>query len=464
MGFYFYPRGGSAQVARYLCRALAGGPWEALLFSGSSGEPSEVSNAERFYAGLGCESLDYSPAQLRWLNGGDSMDGLVPMHASYERKHDVADCIFFELDDAAFNRQVASWVAFFRSHAVVHPTIVHLHHLTPMHEAVRAVWPDVPVVTHLHGTELKMLALSSDDTSGVRHPAREDRWVARLERWAGQSARVIVVSKQDELLVRQLLPVPTAKVVTITNGVDTHVFAPRPKSRRQRLEMWRSCLVDDPQGWRPGGAPGSITYQPNDMAAFVDDDGADVPVVLFAGRFMTFKRVGLLVEAFHEMNTTSACRSVLVIAGGFPGEWEGEHPFETVHRLGVRNVFFTGWRDHSGLAEMLNCSDIFAAPAVDEPFGLVYLEAMASGLPPIATNTGGPLSFINVDASRPSGWLVPPDDTAALVAALSEAVSQPGERLRRGARAAQFVRRHYSWAACARAIGVLYDEVAAENV
>ena len=38
---------------------------------------------------------------------------------------------------------------------------------------------------------------------------------------------------------------------------------------------------------------------------------------------------------------------------------------------------------------------------------------MSAGLPPIATNTGGPQSFINVDPLRPTGWLVPPDDVAA---------------------------------------------------
>ena len=88
--------------------------------------------------------------------------------------------------------------------------------------------------------------------------------------------------------------------------------------------------------------------------------------------------------------------------------------------------------DHDELSEALNCSDIFAAPSVDEPFGLVYLEAMASGVPPIATSTGGPLSFINIDPVHPTGWLVPPDDHAALTRALVEAVSDAGERKARG--------------------------------
>ena len=131
-------------------------------------------------------------------------------------------------------------------------------------------------------------------------------------------------------------------------------------------------------------------------------------------------------------------RSVLVIAGGFPGEWEGEHPYDTVRRVGAEDVFFVGWRDHNELAEILRCSDVFAAPSVDEPFGLVYLEAMAAGLPPIATNTGGPASFINVDPGQPTGWLVPPDDVRR-PRAPSPRRSPIRSSPRSGNRAAQFV-------------------------
>ena len=69
MGFYFFPRGGSAQVARYLCRALAGGPWDPMLFAGSLGTASEFSNAGRFFGGVRCRSLDYTPAADRWADG-----------------------------------------------------------------------------------------------------------------------------------------------------------------------------------------------------------------------------------------------------------------------------------------------------------------------------------------------------------------------------------------------------------
>jgi glycosyltransferase involved in cell wall biosynthesis len=179
---------------------------------------------------------------------------------------------------------------------------------------------------------------------------------------------------------------------------------------------------------------------------------------------MGFKRVQLLIEAHHQMRSTTLHPSVLVIVGGFPGEWEGEHPHDTVQRLGAQDVFFAGWRDHDELAEILNCSDVFAAPAVDEPFGLVYLEAMAAGLPAIATSTGGPLSFINVDPDHPTGWLVPPDDVDATARALANAVSDHAERMDRGRRAARFVRHEFSWATAAESFTVLYNEMIDEHL
>ena len=100
---------------------------------------------------------------------------------------------------------------------------------------------------------------------------------------------------------------------------------------------------------------------------------------------------------------------------------------------------------------------------MEEPFGLVYLEAMVSGVPPIATKTGGPLSFINIDPDQPTGWLVPPDDVGALARALTDAVSKRPEQLARGARAAAFVADRYSWAAAATTFAQLYGELIDEH-
>jgi len=455
MGFYFYPRGGSAQVARYLSRALVGTRWEPTVLSGSLGSARERTHAGSFFSTLRCASLDYSPAVQSWAAGDDPMAATVPMHASYEDKPGVPDRAFARLDNDAFRLQVCSWKHFLGERLSTVPSVFHLHHLTPMHEAVHQLWPHVPVVTHLHGTELKMLAAHDRALSSCE-------WSSRMRLWAQRSARVVTVSAMDHQLAIDLLGVPVQRVVTIANGVDADVFAPRTLTLAERLACWQRWLVDDPRGWRPGEGEGSVRYTADDLSAFVDGAGSAVPVVLFAGRFLRFKRLQLLIEAHHALRGATGSAAVLVIVGGYPGEWEGEHPYDTVQRLGAEGVFFVGWRDHVDLAKALACSDVFAAPSVDEPFGLVYLEAMAAGVPPIATNTGGPCVFINVDPSRPTGWMVPPDDVAAITRALTEAVSEPLMRATRGRRAAKFVRERYSWAVAAGEFAQLYGAVVAE--
>ena len=263
MGFYFFPRGGSAQVARYLCRALAGGRWDPMLFAGSLGTASEYSNADRFFRGVRCQSLDYTPATDRWADGDDPMSAAVPMHASYEDKPGGPDRIFVDLDDAALARQVHSWTQLIAEHTVAAPSVVHLHHLTPIHEAVLALWPAVPVITHLHGTELKMLA-SVRDGSIPDRPGRFSRtWVERMQRWAGESGRLLVVSAQDRELALELLNVDRERVTMIANGVDTEVFSPR--------------VAQLPNGSRSGG-DGSSTILVAGVGAAPKDQSRTTPM------------------------------------------------------------------------------------------------------------------------------------------------------------------------------------------
>ena len=74
------------------------------------------------------------------------------------------------------------------------------------------------------------------------------------------------------------------------------------------------------------------------------------------------------------------------------------------------------------------------------------LEAMATGLPVLATRSGGFPSVVNVDPARPTGWLVPPDDLGALVDAMVEVIDRPGEVRTRGAAALAHARAELSWA------------------
>ena len=112
----------------------------------------------------------------------------------------------------------------------------------------------------------------------------------------------------------------------------------------------------------------------------------DKKVVLFVGRLAEKKGVTYLIEAMKQID------AVLVIVGD--GPLRGELQSQAKH-LGSNKVQFLSGKTHEELKTIYASSDIFAAPSVtakdgdQEGFGLVMLEAMASGLPVVANDSGG---------------------------------------------------------------------------
>ena len=112
----------------------------------------------------------------------------------------------------------------------------------------------------------------------------------------------------------------------------------------------------------------------------------DKKVVLFVGRLAEKKGVTYLIEAMKQID------AVLVIVGDGPlkGELQSQ-----AKQLEGNKVQFLGGKTHEELKTIYASSDIFAAPSVtakdgdQEGFGLVMLEAMASGLPVVANDSGG---------------------------------------------------------------------------
>ena len=205
-----------------------------------------------------------------------------------------------------------------------------------------------------------------------------------------------------------------------------------------------------------------MRYTEKDLLRFVNPrTGEAAPVLLFVGRFTEVKRIPLLVRAYARAKSRFSVPAPLVIWGGFPGEWEGEHPHTVAEEEGVKDVFFLGWRGHSQLGEGLACSDVMVMPSIDESFGQVFVEAMACGVPVIAANAGGPPSFINVEQGRPNGWLVEPDGLNSLADAMVEAVNDPQARAERAANGYEVTRRDYSWTTLAHRTAAVYEEAIA---
>ena len=113
MALYFYPRGGSAQVVRYLGGRLRKS-LRAQLYSGSPGQAGAATHAGIFYAGMKPIPLGYTAAELEWRKGGDPLRAEPPMHGSFEDRAGVADKFLARLSPGLAGRQVSAWRRLFR--------------------------------------------------------------------------------------------------------------------------------------------------------------------------------------------------------------------------------------------------------------------------------------------------------------------------------------------------------------
>jgi glycosyltransferase involved in cell wall biosynthesis len=447
MALMFFPRGGSSQVARYVARALPGAGWDVTLVAGSLGEEGEASHARTFFEGIDdLRIVDYTEAR----DAPDPLAADPPFQPSFEDRPDAPDRVFASVDDEAYERLVETWERVLADAGAADADVLHLNHLTPMNEAAARAFPDVPVIGHLHGTELLMLkAIDEGPPEGWDHAGK---WAERMRGWARGCERLLVLSPDAVERVPDLLGVDSERVVWAPNGFEPESFDRRPLEGEERLALWRRWLVEEPLGWDESGEPGSVRYSEEDLEAF------DGPVLLYVGRYTEVKRIPLLIRAFAGARERFGRRAALVLLGGYPGEWEGEHPLEVVRETGARDVFLAGWRGHDDLPDGLNASDAVVLPSVHEQFGQVLVEGMACGLPAVAVDAHGPATIVD---DGETGWLVPPDDEDALADALVEVVTDDEERRRRGEAAYRVARERYSWPALVERLAAVYDEVRA---
>ena len=447
MALMFFPRGGSSHVVRSMARGLPANGWEARIACGSLGKEGEPSHAETFFSGLDAHVLDYTDAR----EASDPLAADPPFHPSYEDREGGPDPVFARVDDDAYEHLVATWERELATAGAKDADLLHLHHLTPINEAAARSFGDVPAVGHLHGTELLMLAqIDEGAPQGWTHA---QAWAERMRTWAQRCERLLVLSTDAVERVPDLLDVDPGRVVWAPNGFDPEAFDRRPVTGDERLDFWRRWLVEEPRGWDESGEPGSVRYDEDDLDAF-----GDAPVLLYVGRFTEVKRLPLLIRAYARARDSFRERAPLVVLGGHPGEWEGEHPAAVIRELGVEDVFLAGWRGHDELPDGLAAADVLVLPSVREQFGQVIVEAMACGLPPIAVAAHGPATIIE---DGETGWLVPADDEEAMAEALAAALNDPDERRRRGDAAYRASRERYSWPALVEGVAQVYDEVLA---
>lgn len=170
-----------------------------------------------------------------------------------------------------------------------------------------------------------------------------------------------------------------------------------------------------------------------------------------AGRLVAMKGVEFLIRAMALLRAEFPDLR-LEIAGTGP---EHRALQEETRRQGLEEcVAFLGWRDD--LAELLSSWEVYIQSSVMEPFGLATVEAMAAGLPVVATEVGGLPEIVE---NGRTGWLVPARDAQALAARIRELLQDPEQRRAMGEAGRESARNHFSVESMTTQIVEVYEEV-----
>jgi spore coat protein SA len=196
--------------------------------------------------------------------------------------------------------------------------------------------------------------------------------------------------------------------------------------------------------WRDHEAPTCVVYNGADGQKFrvASRKSNAEPEIIFTGRLVPYKGVHILFEAMRILDHRRVeARCTIVGAAGF-GVNRGTAYIRKLKRIRPQNTTMLGYRSGDDLASLLRQADIFCCPSIwNDPFPLAPLEAMASGLPVVASRTGG----IPEALAYGGGSMVPPNDPKALADELQALIRDGAHREQVGKEALQAFRNHFLW-------------------
>lgn len=254
------------------------------------------------------------------------------------------------------------------------------------------------------------------------HTPASRAYYAATGRSARRADRVIAVSRNTAADVERVLGVPPERIRVVQEAAGAG-YGPRPRALLAPLAQ-------------------RLYFNP------------DQPYVLAVGTLEPRKNLPLLLQAMAVLARSMDVQLLVVGARG----WLDRPIFETYEQLGLKgHVRFLGPLEEADLAVLYSHAGVFAFPSRYEGFGLVLLEAMASGAPVVSSNAG-PLPEVAGDAAL----LLPPEDPACWAEALGRVLTD--ETLAASLRARGFARaREFSWDRAARETLAVYREVLGYN-
>lgn len=278
--------------------------------------------------------------------------------------------------------------------------------------SIRRVFPDTPISLFLHSLTFVSKPMSSIEAS-VIHLDKADLIVANSH------------SLQQELTYR--FPKLAERIRQVHLGVDLQQFQPLNASVRARLR-------------KRYGLEGAYVFA-------------------FAGRIIPRKGLPVLIKAISKVNRVIP-RVKLVVAG------RGDTPYmkrlrKKANRLGV-SATFVGYKSHRKMHEVYGMADCLVCPSQrHEAFGLVNVEAMATGIPVIASHNGGMTEIIQ---QGQNGFLIDNyRDASAFSNLMAILASNRSYSQALGIHARQDMIERFSWENTVQSLNELYGKLLDER-
>jgi D-inositol-3-phosphate glycosyltransferase len=284
----------------------------------------------------------------------------------------------------------------------------------------------IPIVHMFHtlGVMKNRVAQSSDEIEGDYRIDGERKVLSMAD-------RIIVATPAEYAQLQWLYHADVSKIIIIPPGVDVGRFYPISSDEAKEYI-----------GVPPCGR-----------------------MLLFVGRIEPLKGLNVLIEAIGIMHQKERLKEnpfCLAIIGGEPDESTEQTNIEMSRikslseQQGLKDfVFFLGKQSQDSLPYYYSAAEAVVLPSQYESFGMVALEAMACGVPVVASQIGG-LAYLVQDGV--TGYTVPVDDPTELANRLSSLLLDPSLRERMGSQAVK-VAQDYAWDKIAKKLISVYEDL-----
>ena len=281
-----------------------------------------------------------------------------------------------------------------------HIDLIHAHWTIPCGFLASLSTRSIPLITEIHGSDIKVFGKRRLFKYPIKYALR-------------RSAGIIAVSKDLKQEAMRLGAIRD-RIHVIPGRVNTNRFKPVDKN------LARSGL-NLPDGF----------------------------LVLFVGNLIKLKRVDKLIEVVSRLSQDTDCH--LLIAGDGPERTALE---DLAGRLRLKNIIFTGRIPNDSMHLYMAASDVLVLYSKSEGLPQCVQEAMACGIPVVASNVGG---IPDIVSHGVNGYLA--NDEAELERYLRELMTSPELVSAMGANALQFARQNLSSVRAIEQIGDLYTSI-----